>query len=78
MGIPETSNEDTDKITIAIAKKIGAETDIDQIDRSHRVGIKIKIIKKGGGCAPYHREVHIIPCQGRTHIEQKEASHSQC
>jgi len=39
MGIPETSNEDTDKITIAIAKKIGAEIDIDQTDRSHRVGL---------------------------------------
>ena len=39
MGIPETSNEDTDKITIAIAKKIGAEINIDQTDRSHRVGL---------------------------------------
>ena len=39
MVIPETSNEDTDKITIAIAKKIGAEIDIDQTDRSHRVGL---------------------------------------
>ena len=39
MGIPETSNEDTDKITIAIAKKIGAEIDIDQTDLSHRVGL---------------------------------------
>ena len=47
MGIPETSNEDTDKITIAIAKKIGAEIDIDQIDRSHRVGLK-----KDGGARP--------------------------
>ena len=72
MGIPETSNEDADKITIAIAKKIGAEIDMDQIDRSHRVGLK------GRGRAPYHREVHIIPCQGRTHIKQKEASHSRC
>ena len=35
-GIPETSNEDTDKIVIAIAKKIGAEIDTDQIDHSHR------------------------------------------
>ena len=35
-GIPETSNEDTDKIAIAIAKKISAEIDVDQIDRSHR------------------------------------------
>ena len=47
MGIPETSNEDTDKITIAIAKRIGAEIDIDQIDRSHRVGLK-----KDGGARP--------------------------
>ena len=47
MGIPETSNEDIDKITIAIAKKIGAEIDIDQIDRSHRVGLK-----KDGGARP--------------------------
>ena len=47
MGIPETSNEDADKITIAIAKKIGAEIDIDQIDRSHRVGLK-----KDGGARP--------------------------
>ena len=69
MGIRETSNEDTDKITIAIAKKI----DIDQIDRSHRVSLK-----KDGGARPIIREVHIIPCHGRTHIEQKEASHSQC
>ena len=47
MGIPETSNEDTDKITIAIAKKIGAETDIDHIDRSHRVGFFF-FLKEGG------------------------------
>ena len=40
MGIPQTSNEDTDKITTAIAKKISAEIDIDQTDRSHRVGLK--------------------------------------
>ena len=54
MGIPETSNEDTDKITIAIAKKIGAETDIDQIDRSHPVGKKKKKKKKKkeGGARP--------------------------
>ena len=64
MGIPETSNEDTDKITIVIAKKISAEIDIDQIDRSHRVGLK----------KPYHHEVHIMLCQGRTRIEQKEAT----
>ena len=46
MGIRETSNEDTDKITIAIAKKI----DIDQIDRSHRVSLK-----KDGGARPIIR-----------------------
>ena len=40
MGIPKTSNEDTDKITTAIAKKISAEIDIDQADRRHRVGLK--------------------------------------
>ena len=68
MGIPKTSNEDTDKISNAIVKKISADNDIDQTDRSHRVGLK-----KGRGCAPNHRKVHIILCQGRTHIEQKEA-----
>ena len=61
MGIPETSNEDTDKITIAIAKKIGAEIYIDQIDRSHRVGVKKKgarpIIVK---CTSYRAKAELI------------------
>lgn len=37
-GIPEASDEDTDTIVVTMAKDLGAELSIDEIDRSHRVG----------------------------------------
>ena len=37
-GIPETANEDTDRLVIDTAKLAGVELVKDDIDRSHRVG----------------------------------------
>lgn len=38
-GIPESSNEDTDKLVMALVSAVGAEIKLG-IDRSHRVGVK--------------------------------------
>ncbi|KAH3785049.1 hypothetical protein DPMN_163132 [Dreissena polymorpha] len=37
-GIPEARDEDTDNIIVTMAKDLGAELSIDEIDRSQRVG----------------------------------------
>lgn len=37
-GVPEDRGEDTDVIAIDVAKKIGVDLTIEDIDRSHRVG----------------------------------------
>lgn len=37
-GIVEEENEDTNKIAIDVAQKIGVELNVSDIDRSHRVG----------------------------------------
>ena len=37
-GIPETENEDTTKIVLDVAKRVGANISLEDIDRSHRVG----------------------------------------
>lgn len=39
-GEPERDGEDTDCIAINVAKKIGVQLDLSDIDRSHRVGRK--------------------------------------
>ena len=40
-GREETQNEDTDCIAIEVAKKIGVDLSLADIDRSHRVGPKV-------------------------------------
>ena len=37
-GVPEEREEDTDVIAINVAKKIGVDLSIEDIDRSHRIG----------------------------------------
>lgn len=37
-GIPEKKDESTDQIVLSISESIGAYLNIDEIDRSHRVG----------------------------------------
>ena len=39
-GLPETQNESTDDLVLAMSSAIGADMSIDDIDRSHRVGAK--------------------------------------
>ena len=38
LGVPEQSDEETDKIVMETAAKIGVVLNIDDIDRSHRIG----------------------------------------
>ena len=40
-GVPEQSDEDTDKIVIETAAKIGVGLSVNDIDRSHRIGRQI-------------------------------------
>lgn len=40
-GVPEANEEDTDKLAIDIAAKIGVEVTLQDIDRSHRIGRKV-------------------------------------
>lgn len=39
-GVPEEAGEDTDKIAMNVAEKIGVKLVLSDIDRSHRVGVK--------------------------------------
>ena len=39
-GVEEKEGEDTDKIVMEVAEKVGATVVIEDIDRSHRVGVK--------------------------------------
>lgn len=39
-GVSETDGEDTDKLAIDVAKKIGVDLSVNDIDRSHRIGRK--------------------------------------
>lgn len=39
-GVKEEPGEDTDKLVVDIAKKIGVELSVNDIDRSHRIGAK--------------------------------------
>ena len=42
-GIPETTDEDTDKIVMDVAKAVGVDLELDNIERSHRVGRKTEM-----------------------------------
>ena len=39
-GVEEKDGEDTDKIVLDVAEKVGATVSVGDIDRSHRVGVK--------------------------------------
>ena len=53
-GLPESPNESTDDLVLAMSSAIGANVSLEEIDRSHRVGAKNH---KSGGNNPKPRDV---------------------